>query len=279
MSLTQVTNWLQSDEFFRLLLLPSQPELLVPFLTLGYLALDQRKYGLIIFVTLFSAIINTYLKYAVWRIPLNPELGLTGMAFPSGHMQFASTLWLMLAVLTHKRWLYPLIIIMLIVNGIATVHFRYHDYYDIIGGAIAGATIVGFFFLIHRILSPAPERLGLITSSLSLAIIYLLLPHPIEQYWWAWLYTGITFTLALGWMIYAKLYGNPNNNNILLTICAAIFIAISWRFLYNHYVSPSPKAMWLHLASGAIFGLLISIIAPYLARIGQSNKKKQKRKE
>ncbi len=90
---------------------------------------------------LASMLWNAALK-TIFNIPLPAELGIDGLAFPSGHMQSSVVFYGWIALKTPHRWLQVMIGLGLVGIGQSLVHFGYHRYVDIAGAVFFGTMIL-----------------------------------------------------------------------------------------------------------------------------------------
>lgn len=104
---------------------------IIPIIVLGYIWADRNKFFHATCLILISMIFNTALK-VTFEIPLSPVLGKAGFAFPSGHMQSATTFFGYLAYRINSIVVRILIIAILIGIGISLIHFKYHNCYDVL---------------------------------------------------------------------------------------------------------------------------------------------------
>ena len=68
--------------FFKSVLFLTQSGFLIPFIVLGICFYDKAIFGRVLFISLFSMILNTTLK-SIFQIPLPASLHATGWAYPS----------------------------------------------------------------------------------------------------------------------------------------------------------------------------------------------------
>lgn len=129
------------DSMFHFFLLFSQWWLALTIALIGF-ALGKRWlcYHATCLV-LFSMLVNVALK-STFQIPLSPSLNVSGFAFPSGHMQFATVFYGWLALQTKHRSLQALAIGILTGVGASLVHFGYHSWFDVFGALFFGGILI-----------------------------------------------------------------------------------------------------------------------------------------
>lgn len=123
---------------------------LLPCIIIGYIWLDKDVFLQALKIMLFGMILNTALK-VTFQVPLSPLLGKAGFAFPSGHMQLATTFFGWLLFKSRVLILRVLITAAIIGIGMGLVHFGYHNYHDVIAALFfGGLTIIGYHLLITK---------------------------------------------------------------------------------------------------------------------------------
>lgn len=126
------------------------PLLLVGFLTRGgfFLRTPTREgsvvWGNACLLVLLSMVLNVLLK-SIFLIPLAPELGIKGFAFPSGHMQVSVVLYGALLRAYPRPLLRGILLIILAGIGFGLIHQGYHTLTDVGGAIVFGIfTLYGF---------------------------------------------------------------------------------------------------------------------------------------
>jgi len=107
----------------------------------GYILIERQLFFRAACLAAITIIVNTALK-GVFQIPLALSVGKIGYAFPSGHMQFAVTLYVWLAC-NYRSWALKIITVILL-SGIAfgLMLYGYHNIYDVLGGIFSGVLLV-----------------------------------------------------------------------------------------------------------------------------------------
>ncbi len=147
MSFIQFLQSLQSDgltSFFKFFTFFGEKEFYIMVLPLFFWLWDKDKAVKLLFILLPSLLINFWLKEIFQTArPLGVALiEQGGFAFPSGHAQGSTTLWLMLALLIRKKWLNYLAVIMIILVSVSRLYLGVHYPVDIFGGILVGLALV-----------------------------------------------------------------------------------------------------------------------------------------
>lgn len=164
------------------------PLLIIGFATRGSFLIipPSRKgtqvWGYAILLVLFTMIFNAFLK-SLFQVPLDPALGISGFAFPSGHMQSSVVLYGWLALVYRNPNLRGILLFILMGMGIGLIQKGYHDYIDV-GGSIIFGTATLFVFAqctTFPSVRAYPPRLGLYLiplAGLMLVGIYIRIGMP-----------------------------------------------------------------------------------------------------
>jgi len=191
------------------------------FVSIGYFSKNRPIFTRVLFILLFSIILNCWLK-SVWKIPLAEHLGKEGWAFPSGHMQNSIVFWGWLAWELNKSWVYILAVTFLI--GIATslMHFGYHTSIDIIGAFVFALPTLFLYQILIKMPKITTEKIGLVLTLLSLPLVYLI--HNIQPYS---IPLGALIGFTLGCSLeksYSDLHDSKPNlkNNLFLNLIFAV---------------------------------------------------------
>ena len=127
----------------------SQDYVVFPLIIFGILFLDRQLFLRIVVLLLFGIAINVFLKN-VFQVPLNPELHKDWWAFPSGHVQLTATFYGYLAYHYRNLFLSIAVALILIGESFSVVHFKYHDWMDVIGGLVAAGVWIVTFEVIRK---------------------------------------------------------------------------------------------------------------------------------
>jgi len=143
-------NFLQSIQsdgltsFFKFFTFFGDKEFYIMVLPLFFWLWDKDKAVKLLFILMPSLLLNFWLKEIFQTArPLGVALiEQGGFAFPSGHAQGSTTLWLMLALLIRKKWMNYLAVIMIILVSLSRLYLGVHYPVDILGGILIGVLIV-----------------------------------------------------------------------------------------------------------------------------------------
>jgi len=143
------------DSFFRAITMLGDEMfflLLVPFL---YWVIDKRLATRAGLLYLLSAYVNVVLK-AIFAVPRpSPELvrvldDAGGYSFPSGHAQSTTTAWGYLAASLHKRWLWVVAVIIIVLVALSRVYLGVHYPQDVIAGILLGVLLVTLYLRLEK---------------------------------------------------------------------------------------------------------------------------------
>lgn len=147
MNIINFLQSLQSDgltSFFKFLTFFGDKEFYIMVLPLFFWLWDKDKAVKLLFILLPSLLLNFWLKEIFQTArPLGVALiEQGGFAFPSGHAQGSTTLWLMLALLIRQKWMNIFAVIMIILVSLSRLYLGVHYPVDIFGGLLIGVLLV-----------------------------------------------------------------------------------------------------------------------------------------
>ena len=147
MNIINFLQTLQSDgltSFFKFLTFFGDKEFYIMVLPLFFWLWDKEKAVKLLFILMPSLLLNFWLKEIFQTArPLGVALiEQGGFAFPSGHAQGSTTLWLMLALLIRRKWINTLAVIMIILVSLSRLYLGVHYPMDIFGGILIGLFLV-----------------------------------------------------------------------------------------------------------------------------------------
>lgn len=210
------------------------------FITFGILYIHHRAFTSALAVLICSSFFNLYLK-SIWQIPLHPSLGKEGWAFPSGHTQFNTVLWVMLAHHIRKPWVYTCGILINIGCYFGMRHFDYHTWYDIFGGVVAAA----FVYLCFLVWEKYDHNINHLTvGSLLLAFLfYSLMPQKCRNESWLFGYIGSGIGLLIHLLCVDKkiLLPHPRFKVTLRCLEVVVIILSIYAYAYCIPVKDSPS--------------------------------------
>lgn len=159
------------------------------FLPLIFWCVDFGEGARLTVLFLLSSYLNICLK-DLFRQPrpfdLNPNVGLSpeeGYGLPSYHAQSAVVVWVGLSAWAHKRWLWIVGIVLIILVGFSRIYLGLHFPTDVLAGWAIGGVLLGIYLVVQPRVEGRLVRLDLgMQTLLALAIpLVLLLIHPAKD--------------------------------------------------------------------------------------------------
>lgn len=154
----EIIVWLQAsfpqlEGFFKLISGLGNEEFYLAVLPLIYWTINKRLGKQLGFVFFISVSINTILKQA-FRGPrpfwIDESVGLAetgGYGIPSGHTQYATALYFLIAGLIGSFWVWLLALILIFIMGLSRVYLGQHFIHDVIAGFIVGLLILAGYLV------------------------------------------------------------------------------------------------------------------------------------
>lgn len=140
------------EELFFLLVLPAV-----------YWSLDKRLGRQLGYIFLLSVTANNIAKNAFrqprpfWLDPAVQRSEVEGYGLPSGHVQNATAILLLLAIWLRRRWLWLVALGAILLMALSRFYLGVHFLQDVIGGFILGLLVLGMFLLWRGLFA---ERFG-----------------------------------------------------------------------------------------------------------------------
>ena len=192
------------DTIANVYLFSTRDQFIIPLIILGYIWIDRDTFYHATCLILVSMIFNTALK-VTFQVPLSPILGKDGFAFPSGHMQSAATFFGWLAFRNNSIAIRILIAALLIGVGLSLVHFKYHNYYDVLAAVFfALLQIVAYYQIITK-----GKRISrwiiILSSTILVAYIYFIYKQIGSHIWMA-------YYALLGFIASEKIFCHDNKS-------------------------------------------------------------------
>ncbi len=184
------------NDIFSIVLFLVSPEFIILFLVLGIYFGERRVVLNTLIIALFGMVFNAYLK-SVFQVPLNPEIGKIGWAYPSGHAMFDVVFWGALFIQTRKPWVLVLGLAISISGFFGMVYKRYHNWPEILGGVCSGGLVLTAFYCWIRYNSSKIIVFALATLAIELALYIIFLQHAVLDYKWMRITIGIKMGLCL----------------------------------------------------------------------------------
>ena len=187
-----IINFLQSIQsdgltcFFKFFTLFGDKEFYIMVLPLFFWLWDKEKAVKLLFILLPSLLLNFWLKEIFQAArPLGVALiEQGGFAFPSGHAQGSTTLWLMLALLMRKKWINYLAVIMIILVSLSRLYLGVHWPVDIFGGILIALGLVllydKYLYDNFKELLSAKTAIGK-TAVLTIIILFFTILYPADD--------------------------------------------------------------------------------------------------
>lgn len=222
-----------TEIFCRIALLPTKEFVFILLLIIGFIFLRKEAFGRAFFIFAFAMILNRFLK-EIFQVPLPPGVNSNSWAFPSGHMQTASTFWLWLAWEYKNQVFYICVALLLASIGFALVHCGYHYPVDIAGALLfALITLVLYQFLIKTLfLRNNPPIIGFVLAII--AIPFMIFTDRLTKHLSIWLAFGSLLGFSTGWLINRKFCSKiPNTNLKLFIFVLNILGLIGINLLFN----------------------------------------------
>jgi membrane-associated phospholipid phosphatase len=237
-----IINFLQTLQFdaltafFKFITFFGDKEFYIMVLPLFFWLWKKEKALKLMLILLPSLLLNFYLK-EIFHTPRPTGVALieaTGFAFPSGHAQGSTTLWLMLALLVRQRWMSILSATMIILVSLSRLYLGVHFPLDILGGFLVGVFLV---FIYHKYLFDALKhvlsektKLGKATV-LTILVLFFTIAYPVDD--------AITI-LSVIWgfgliLIFTKVLEAKTPNGffwkLLLLIIGIVGVLLIWKGL------------------------------------------------
>lgn len=216
---------------YRVALFFCNTEFMMAFIILGLFFINREAFLNTTFLAIMTIFFGQYLK-SIWQIPLNPELGKEGWAFPSGHTILNVVFWPLLCIQLRSSMLTAFMVIILPLSFLGMVHFRYHTWQDIMGGIIFGLPIVLVSYVWLRERASHIWELAIASVVVS-GLCYWKL-YEMERYFWMAFYLGIYASL-LGALLLELISKKPlitqeisKLNFCLFLICASSGVAVRY---------------------------------------------------
>jgi hypothetical protein len=232
------------DNIASLFLRFSHDIIVVPIIILGFIWLKRETFYHAICLLLFSILYSHALK--VYFQIYSP---IYGLIFPSGHMLAPTVLYGWLAY-KYKNITFKIMVLILLCGiGASLIHFNYHDYNDVIGGAFFAIILLLTY---NFILQKRPEFLlyfNLILANVFMLYLSIRLDNILPHLW-------LSYYALMGFTISSKIFYNQKiidttKSKILSSILYFISFAIIYS-IFNTTMSNLPiyifQLQWLFFA-------------------------------
>ncbi|MHB0856345.1 MAG: phosphatase PAP2 family protein [Anaerolineae bacterium] len=177
------------DVFFRIITDLGGPSLYVVTSVVFFWWIDKRLAARLAVLYLLSHYLNHWIKVTaaierpfVVSTAVVQKTPATGYAFPSGHAQATTTLWLSWCLSFRRPWLWPLGGLMIVLVSFSRLYLGVHYPQDVVAGIILGATLtLGYIAAAPRIgnwLAQGPLLWDVATVLASTGLLIVLMPVP-----------------------------------------------------------------------------------------------------
>jgi membrane-associated phospholipid phosphatase len=178
-----------TDNIFLAITFIGGEEFYLLFLPLIFWCVDFREGACLTAIFLLSSYLNICLKDLFQQprpFDVNPDVGLftvEGYGLPSYHTQSAVVVWAGLAAWTHKRWLWIVGIVIIVLVSFSRIYLGLHFPTDILAGWAIGGALLGIYLVVQPVVERQLVRLNLgMQTLIALAVpLGLLLIHPTED--------------------------------------------------------------------------------------------------
>jgi membrane-associated phospholipid phosphatase len=175
--------------------------------------------------------------------------------FPSGHVMMITVIWIGMALLFRKRWLWALSILMVLLTAISRMYLGMHYLGDVVGGLIIGLLLsLGFNILFDELkldngISLMPKHLLFFLAPVILLLFYRFIPG----------FQGgmfIGFNLAL--LVIIKVWGEPELADSLAkrVLNVLLFVSIYFTAYFLLKQLPLSKNGFLSIAVFAVVNFM-----------------------
>ncbi len=253
------------DEIASGFLFLTRNQFIIPIIILGYIWIDCDKFFHATCLILISILFNTALK-VTFQIPLSPVLCKDGFAFPSGHMQSATTFFGWLAYRSNSIIVRISIIAILIGIGISLIHFKYHNYYDVLAAALFALLLMLAYNHINTAQLTKRKSSWIIVCISTILVAYIWFKtKQIESHIWISYYALMGFILAERISHRSNVSASWGQKTARTIICFCIIFGVIFIFSNKHVIS-------LPLFIANLHWLIIGFILPATSRLTSISK-------
>jgi membrane-associated phospholipid phosphatase len=176
--------------------------------------------------------------------------------FPSGHVIMITVIWIGMALLFRKRWLWALSILMVLLTAISRMYLGMHYLGDVVGGLIIGLLLsLGFNILFDELkldngISLMPKHLLFFLAPVILLLFYSFIPG----------FQGgmfIGFNLAL--LVIIKVWGEPELADSLAKRVLNVLLFVSIYFTAYFLLKQLP------LSKNGFFSIAVFAVVNFMA--------------
>lgn len=159
----ELTRWLQSnypqlEPLFRTITQAGQFEFYLVVITMTYWCIHKRLGRAMAYLVALTSVLNTIIKHffrdqrPFWGDPSLALLDEESYGIPSGHTQFATVFYGLLAMFIHRGWAWLLAAILIFLMAASRVYLGVHDIEDVVAGILIGLIVLLGYALWNRYL-------------------------------------------------------------------------------------------------------------------------------
>ena len=185
--------------------------------------------------------------------------------FPSGHVIMITVIWIGMALLFRKRWLWALSILMVLLTAISRMYLGMHYLGDVVGGLIIGLLLsLGFNILFDELkldngISLKPKHLLFFLAPVILLLFYSFIPG----------FQGgmfIGFNLAL--LVIIKVWGEPELTSSIgkRVINVILFVVLFFSAYFFSKQLPLAKTGLLSITAFAVINFIVVVVFYFIGK-------------
>lgn len=214
-----------------------QEAFIIPLIVLGYIWIERALFYNAACMLLFALIFNTALK-DTFQVPLSPTLHKAGFAFPSGHMQAASSFYGWFVIAKRNLFINVAVLILLIGIAIGLVHFHYHNIYDIAGALVfTGIQLFAYYKVITRAKRYA-YWIVILLATLLLAYIDFHFTQMNN-------YVLMAYFALLGFMTAEQFFGKVSKTRTVIDKVLQTVVCFACVIVITHFLATANNLHWL----------------------------------
>jgi len=159
----ELTRWLQNnypqlEPFFRTITQAGQFEFYLVVISLTYWCIHKRLGRAMSYLVALTAVLNTVIKHLFrdqrpfWSDPALALVHEESYGIPSGHSQFATVFYSLVATFIRRGWAWLVAAIVIFLMAASRVYLGVHDIEDVVAGIILGLIVLVGYALWNRYL-------------------------------------------------------------------------------------------------------------------------------
>ena len=263
--------------FFQGFTFLGQPQFYVLMLPLLMWCVDVRMGARIGVFLLYSSQLNAVLKGS-FQLPrpcdFDPSLQLAwceGYGLPSGHAQFVVAFWGAIAAWARRRWLWALVVALMVLVGFSRIYLGVHFPQDVLAGWAVGGLSLALYLAVQpgveRRLAELELRWQLLLAAGVPLLLFATLPgKSVATAMGTLAGAGVGFALARRYVPFSA--AGPMWQRILrFVVGAAVVVPL---YVAMEVLSPA-EGSWMYLASRfsyfVVIGLWTTLGAPWVFKV------------